>query len=78
MQNMFNMYNVWTSITDSLSVGPFHILNHILQALFFSLAISNLVGIVLHQINFAYAEDVAHSRLVQLVGIILLWYIKIW
>lgn len=58
--------------------NPIILLNHITQAFFFSLAICNLIAVLLKIAHFAYAEDLASSRISQLLGLILLFYLKIW
>jgi hypothetical protein len=37
-----------------------------------------MVALILKKINFAYAEEIASSKTIQVTGVILLWYIKIW
>jgi hypothetical protein len=58
--------------------SPFIILNHILQCYFFSLGLSYFIALLLKQISFEYAEQVAESRITQLMGVFLLFYFKIW
>jgi hypothetical protein len=57
---------------------PLVLINHILQAWCFSSSLCNLVAVALKIINFAYAEEVASSKLTQFLGLLLLYYLKIW
>jgi hypothetical protein len=56
----FNLIiTIYNTITHVMSSGSLLIVNHALQALFFSLAVSNLIASILKFIHFAYASTVA-------------------
>ena len=78
MDSIFTWYSSITSNLDFLDTSPLILINHILQAFFFSGAVCHLVAVALKIVNFAYAEEVASSRITQIVGLLLLYYLKIW
>jgi hypothetical protein len=59
-------------------LNPLVLVNHLLQAYFFSAAVCNLIAMILKLVNFAYAEEVASSLVSKLFGVFLLYYLKIW
>lgn len=59
-------------------VGALVVVNQALQALFFSSAVTNLISFVVRLIGFAYADTVANSRIIQVFGMGLMWYLHIW
>lgn len=58
--------------------GAMVVLNQVLQALFFSSAITNLISFMVRLIGFAYADTVANSRMIQIFGMCMMWYLHIW
>lgn len=59
-------------------VGALVLVNQVLQALFFSSAVANLISFAVRLIGFAYADTVANSRIIQIFGMCLMWYLHIW
>ena len=78
MDTVFSFISYFSSDMSIYDVSPLKLVNHLLQAFFFSGAICHLVAVLLKIVNFAYAEEVASSRIIQLVGVFLLYYLKIW
>lgn len=72
-----NLFSFLSNIF-AIDSNPLIAFNHLFQAYFFSLAVCNLVAFALKLINFSYAEEVAGSRITQIIGIGLLFYLKIW
>lgn len=66
------------SFREIAEVGALVLVNQALQALFFSSAVTNLISFVVRLIGFAYADTVANSRIIQLFGMCLMWYLHIW
>lgn len=66
------------SFREIAEVGALVLVNQALQALFFSSAVTNLISFVVRLIGFAYADTVANSRIIQLFGMFLMWYLHIW
>jgi hypothetical protein len=61
-----------------LSASSLALLNHALQAIFFSTALSHFICAMLKGIGFAYADVVANSRIIQIIGVLVMWQLKIW
>lgn len=75
-------FNLLTTIYDGIqsgfSSGSLAIVNHLLQAYFFSIALSNIVAMILKAVHFAYAGVIADSWAVKIAGVGMMWYLKIW
>jgi hypothetical protein len=75
----FNLFTtIYNFVQQNFASGSLAIVNHLLQALFFTFTITHLVGMLLHLVHFAYVKSVAESKLVQGVSVLMMWYLKIW
>lgn len=63
------------SLTES---GVSLLLSHFLQALAFSIFISNLLTLILTFLGFAYAKSLSQSLIMKGFALLLMWYVKIW
>jgi hypothetical protein len=63
---------------ENLASGSVAVVNHLLQAFFFTTTITHIIALLLHMVHFAYARAVGESRAVQVVSVAMMWYLKIW
>lgn len=55
-----------------VEMGALILVNHALQAMFFSLAVTHFISFVVRLSGFAYADMVDNSKIIQLLGFFLM------
>lgn len=58
--------------------SPSLAVNYVLQSIFFGLAISSFVVLILRFIRFSYAKTVVDNAIARLLLIIMFLYLKVW